>query len=107
MDLRNIDDTIVAGDVKIDKSWRGYPQNLFGNWTPDQVKRSQMLIKCSNNHTSTVYWMDVLDNGMFTRSNMGNGSASTVTSENEDTFWEILQGEVGLVWSLVCWFGLM
>jgi hypothetical protein len=96
--------------------WPGYPQNLFGNWTPDQVERSQMLIKCSKNRSSSVYWMDVLDNGSFTPSNMGNGETSdpsdtvttvdyptnTVTTVDEPAFWKILQGEVGLTLSFVC-----
>jgi hypothetical protein len=75
--------------------WPGYPQKLFGNWTPDQVERSQMLIKCSKNHSSTIYWMDVLDNGSFIPSKMGNSETTgTVTRVNEHAFWDILQREV-------------
>jgi hypothetical protein len=88
--------------------WAGYPQNLFGNWTPDQVERSQMLIKCSKNHSSTVYWMDVLDKGSFIPSKMGNSETTgTVTRLDEHAFWDsILQGEVGLTLSFVCWFDI-
>ncbi|KAJ8584948.1 hypothetical protein M405DRAFT_825860, partial [Rhizopogon salebrosus TDB-379] len=95
MDFSKIDDTTVTTQdtTSIDESWRGYPRNLFGNWTPDQVGRSQMLMKCSKNQSSTIYWMDVLENGMFARANMGNGDTTTVTTANEDDFWDMLQGE--------------
>ncbi|KAJ8593415.1 hypothetical protein M405DRAFT_879332, partial [Rhizopogon salebrosus TDB-379] len=78
MDFSKIDDmTVTTQDTtSIDESWRGYPQNLFGNWTPDQVGRSQILMKCSKNQSSTIYWMDVLDNGMFARASMGNGDTT-------------------------------
>jgi hypothetical protein len=79
----------------IDRSWRGYPQNLFGNWTPEQA--DEMLKKCSNNQPSTIYWMDVLGDGKFTTPDVGgNGHTTTVTStnEDEDKFWNMLEGEV-------------
>jgi hypothetical protein len=53
-----------------------------------------MLMKCSKNQSSTIYWMDVLNNGMFARANMGNGDTSTVMTANEGEFWDMLQGEV-------------
>jgi hypothetical protein len=85
-----------AQDVHdIDRSWRGYPQNLFGNWTPDQAH--EMLKKCSNNQPSTIYWMDVLDDGEFTLPDMeGNSHTSTVivTGTTAGGFWNILEGEV-------------
>jgi hypothetical protein len=42
-----------------------YPENLFANWQSEQVKRSQMLIKCEKNPFSTLYWIDVRDDGIF------------------------------------------
>jgi len=91
----------------------GYPQNLFGNWTPDQVERSEMLIKCSKNQSTTIYWMDVDTDGKFaspdirregrtstvtttTQDVCKNGHISTVTTINQDEFWDIMQGEVNL-----------
>ncbi|KAG2062740.1 hypothetical protein BDR04DRAFT_837156 [Suillus decipiens] len=75
----------------IEPSWRGYPQSQFGNWTPDQVKRSKMLEKCEANKTSTVYWMDVRHDGTFARSNMGgNGDTMVVGPERENGFWDML-----------------
>jgi hypothetical protein len=73
--------------------WSGYPQNLFGNWTPDQVQRSQMLIKCSKNQSSIIHWIDVLDDGKFTTPNM----TMTTTKDSEDDFWNMLQGEASLI----------
>ena len=72
--------------------WSGYPQFLFGNWTSDQVERSQMFIKCPDNQHSTIYWMDVLNDGEFTTPDMTrNGHTSTETSTN---FWKMLKEEV-------------
>lgn len=101
MDFRYVGSTTATRDVAIEESWPGYPQKLFGNWTPDQVKRSQMLTKCSNNQRSTIYWMDVLDNGKFECSSIENGHISTVATGDLEQFWRILQGEVCLVLSLV------
>ncbi|KAG2052254.1 hypothetical protein BDR06DRAFT_536498 [Suillus hirtellus] len=86
----------AASTTVVDPSWRGYPQNQFGNWTPDQVGRSKMIEKCSVNKTSTIYWMDVRNNGIFASSNIGGKGNITVVGpehESEDGFWDILQGE--------------
>jgi len=80
-------------DASTATKWSGYPQNLFGNWTPDQVQRSQMLVKCSKNQSSTIYWMDVLDDGKFTTPNM----TVTPTNDSENDFWTMLQGEASLI----------
>jgi len=99
--------TTVAADVATDKpdattavtdastatKWSGYPQNLFGNWTPDQVQRSQMLKKCSKNQSSIIYWMDVLDDGRFTTPDM----TTTITNNSENEFWNLLQGEASII----------
>jgi len=104
MDFRNIDDSTTTNDVEIDQSWPGYPQNLFGNWTPDQVGRSQMLTKCSKNQSSTIYWMDVLSSGKFVTSNISGGHISKVTTSNQEDFWDMMKGEVGLIYPcLLVW----
>ncbi|KAG0699510.1 hypothetical protein DFH29DRAFT_44556 [Suillus ampliporus] len=91
MDL-NVDFT--DSTTVIDGSWRGYPQNQFGNWTPDQVRRSQMLEKCSINKSSTVYWMDVHYDGSFTTPDIGgNGHTTVVSTQREDDLWDVLQGK--------------
>ncbi|OAX31584.1 hypothetical protein K503DRAFT_805956 [Rhizopogon vinicolor AM-OR11-026] len=95
MDFRNVDViTAKSEEPKVDTTWRGYPQNLFGNWTPDQVNRSQMLEKCSENQLSTIYWLDVLDTGEFTTPDMSrNECTSTVTTrvDSQEDFWKTLQ----------------
>ncbi|KAG2739118.1 hypothetical protein P692DRAFT_20756521, partial [Suillus brevipes Sb2] len=78
----------------IDPSWRGYPQNQFGNWTPDRVERSKMLRRCLLNNSSTIYWMDVLNDGSFASPDMGGkGDTTVVGTEHEDGFWDMLQGQ--------------
>jgi len=110
MDLKNIDSSISTGDEEIDSSWPGYPQNKFGNWTPNQVERSEMLIRCSKNQSSTVYMMDVLDNGNFVPSTMGDGDPNEPSTvgpgpESENVFWNSLQREVSLILSFACRLG--
>ncbi|KAG1883342.1 hypothetical protein F4604DRAFT_1677681 [Suillus subluteus] len=84
----------TSSTTVIDPSWRGYPQNQFGNWTPDQVGRSKMLEKCLGNKSSTIYWMDVRDDGSFGCPDLGgNGETMVVGIEHEDGFWDILQKE--------------
>jgi len=87
------DSTTVVTDASTATKWLGYPQNLFGNWTPDQVQRSQMLIKCSKNQSSTIHWIDVLDDGKFTTPDM----TVTPTKDSENDFWNMLQGEASLI----------
>ncbi|KAI6104303.1 cora-like Mg2+ transporter protein-domain-containing protein [Pisolithus sp. B1] len=38
--------------------WSNYPQNLFGNWTRDQVLRSKMLTSCSSSQSCLIYKME-------------------------------------------------
>ena len=96
------DDTTAVTDASTATQWSGYPQNLFGNWTPTQVERSQMLAKCSKNRTSTIYWMDVGNDGKFTNPDVaGGGHTSTVTTAHPEKFWEVLRPEVNLACQLV------
>ncbi|KAG1736662.1 uncharacterized protein EDB91DRAFT_1142013, partial [Suillus paluster] len=94
--------------VIIDQSWVGYPQNQFGNWTSDQVHRSQMLEKCSKNQSSAIYWIDVLHDGSFISPDIApdmgeNGHTTVVTSQREDDFWNILQGQPFFFTSSINW----
>jgi len=106
MDFKYIDDKASASNIQIDKSWRGYPRNLFGNWTPDQVERSKMLDKCSKNQSSTIHCMDVLNDGTFVKPDMNPNDRYTVSPANEQAFWEELQREVRLVCPLYANLGL-
>ncbi|KAG9311757.1 hypothetical protein JVU11DRAFT_8000 [Chiua virens] len=45
--------------------WNQYPQNLFANWMPNQVKRSQILTRCSDCKVSIVYKVNMFDDGKF------------------------------------------
>jgi len=87
------DATTAVTDASAATKWSGYPQNLFGNWTPDQVQRSQMIKKCSRNQSSTIYWMDVLDDAKFITPNM----SVTPTNDSENDFWTMLQGKASLI----------
>ncbi|KAH7912295.1 hypothetical protein BJ138DRAFT_1148795 [Hygrophoropsis aurantiaca] len=69
-------------------SWRGYPQSLFGNWTPDQVKRSKMLISCARAETSTIYKLDVMEGGQFEVRR-----TDIISKQNEDEYWQSIQEE--------------
>lgn len=60
-------------------TWSQYPQSLFRNWTCEQVKRSQMLTKCSNSELSTVYKFDVFNDGKFDK------RVETLTIRREDS----------------------
>lgn len=73
--------------------WQGYPQNLFGNWTSEQVKQSKMFKTGSTNQSSTIYWMDVREpDGSFAKSDVGGkGDTTVVSAQNLDEFWELLQ----------------
>ncbi|KAJ8580013.1 hypothetical protein M405DRAFT_855074 [Rhizopogon salebrosus TDB-379] len=73
-----------------DSHWQGYPQNLFGNWAPEQVERSQMLTRCSEN--CTLYCMDVLDDGSFISSPIrGDDDADMLANKSQDECWNIFQ----------------
>lgn len=72
--------------------WRGYPEALFGNWKPDQVKRSKMLSNCSELDMCLVHWLDVLTDGTFTvLDGEGRDQTSRVTPERINEFWELLK----------------
>ncbi|KAG1880208.1 cora-like Mg2+ transporter protein-domain-containing protein [Suillus subluteus] len=51
--------------------WRGYPQNLFGNWAADRVARSKMVENCSREprEKCRIYCVDVLESGDFKSTN--------------------------------------
>lgn len=74
------------------QSWHGYPQTLFGNWKPDQVKRSKMLSNCSELDMCSVHWLDVLTDGTFTvLDKEGEDQTTRITPESINEFWELLQ----------------
>jgi len=83
------------------RGWRGYPKSHFGNWGKEQVDHSGMLTKCSKTGPSSIYWMDVLDDGRFCSSNIGEGSKTT-KKVNENGFWSMLETLETLKVSMIC-----
>ncbi|KAG2140502.1 uncharacterized protein EDB93DRAFT_1252788 [Suillus bovinus] len=47
--------------------WRGYPENLFGNWVANRVARSKMVENCSREprEKCKIYHVDILESGAF------------------------------------------
>ncbi|KAG2138016.1 hypothetical protein DEU56DRAFT_945835 [Suillus clintonianus] len=81
-----------AGAAGQSEPWRGYPAALFGNWQPDQVKRSKMLSNCSEVDTCSVHWLDVLKDGDFKiLVEEGIDQTSRITHDRMGEFWELLQ----------------
>ncbi|KAL4068577.1 hypothetical protein V8B97DRAFT_848741 [Scleroderma yunnanense] len=72
--------------------WKKYPQNLFGNWTPDQVGRSGMLIKCSDKSHCTIYTAEALHgNGQFDKTAADRTMTVTADVASMEAFWDALQ----------------
>ncbi|KAI6131031.1 hypothetical protein EDD16DRAFT_1792413 [Pisolithus croceorrhizus] len=71
--------------------WSNYPQNLFGNWTRDQVLRSKMLTSCSSSQSCLIYKMEVRDDGHFDK--IAGEKTTTVTADKDSSqaFWKELQ----------------
>lgn len=67
--------------------WRGYPQELFGNWTATPVGRSEMLKRCPRSDPCIIYGIDVMNNGQFETHELHR-------VENEDELWSKLEKEV-------------
>jgi hypothetical protein len=72
-----------------------YPENLFPNWKSEQVKRSQMLIKCEKHLSSILYWIHVHDNGSFTTATISKDEFLDTTSQPKVSFIH-LHGSLGV-----------
>ncbi|KAG1811017.1 hypothetical protein EV424DRAFT_1542734 [Suillus variegatus] len=75
--------------------WRGYPQELFGNWTATPVGRSEMLKRCPRSDPCIIYGIDVMNNGQFK-------TLELHRVENEDELWSKLKEEESIVRENVC-----
>jgi hypothetical protein len=75
--------------------WRGYPQNLFGNWVADRVARSKMVENCSREprEKCKIYYVDVLESGEFKSANDTNPSMIEVDESALGQLWNQLQIE--------------
>ncbi|KAG2346989.1 hypothetical protein BDR05DRAFT_905609 [Suillus weaverae] len=79
---------------KGEHEWRGYPQELFGNWSPIPVARSEMLTKCARAvKPCVVYGMDVMGDGQFKTREPGL-HRTEVSEAKINEFWSKLQDEV-------------
>ncbi|KAF8523162.1 hypothetical protein BU17DRAFT_43987 [Hysterangium stoloniferum] len=50
------------------EGWRNYPESLFPNWKNAQVTESKMKTLLKESGTSTIYHIDVKENGIFMNS---------------------------------------
>ncbi|KAF9219670.1 hypothetical protein BS17DRAFT_788901 [Gyrodon lividus] len=69
------------------RSWKGYPQNLFPNWTQSQVKRCRMLTACPDSETCRIFKVDMFNSGKFDEG-MDEHGPGVVYGGTEDGFWE-------------------
>ncbi|KIJ45140.1 hypothetical protein M422DRAFT_46945 [Sphaerobolus stellatus SS14] len=65
--------------------WRNYPESRFPNWKKEQVGRSKIMTDLPSNGESTIYHIDVLQNGEFKRVN-----PSKVSDDDESAFEEAM-----------------
>ncbi|KAG6331536.1 hypothetical protein ID866_7556 [Astraeus odoratus] len=80
-----------GGLLSPEDGWKKYPQNLFGNWTPDQVRRSKMLTNCSDSRFCTIYRVDVRNNGTFDKAADEWTRTVTADTTSVNAFWRELQ----------------
>jgi len=87
--------------------WCKYPQALYPNWTPRQQKKSKIAGVIATKHdSSTIYVLDVIEDGIFV--NLGKRE---VRESTQDEQWRVMQEEVCGVHScfasssLIVWFG--
>ncbi|KAG1789706.1 uncharacterized protein HD556DRAFT_1492388, partial [Suillus plorans] len=75
--------------------WRGYPQNLFGNWVADRVARCKMVENCSRDprEKCRIYYVDALESGKF-KSARDIDPAIEVDESAISQLWDQLQIEV-------------
>ncbi|KAG2347002.1 hypothetical protein BDR05DRAFT_706999 [Suillus weaverae] len=84
---------------KGEHEWRGYPQELFGNWSPIPVARSEMLTQCARTvKPCVVYGMDVTNDGQFKTREPGLHRIE-VSEEKINEFWSKLQEEESIVFT--------
>ncbi|KAF8550189.1 hypothetical protein OG21DRAFT_1446946 [Imleria badia] len=69
------------------RSWYGYPQSRFPNWTETQVKRCEMLTACPVGE-SNVFKVDVLQDGTFGED--GPQMATITDKPSEAEFWDLI-----------------
>ncbi|KIJ05593.1 hypothetical protein PAXINDRAFT_103713 [Paxillus involutus ATCC 200175] len=91
MDSSEVEPLVPDGLVDNTEEWKRYPQSLFGNWTPDQVLRSKMLLSCNSQEPCAVHRVDILDGGKFDKSEEGRTAHVNPNSALINSFWDGLQ----------------
>jgi hypothetical protein len=80
--------------------WKDYPQSLFPNWTPAQVKKSKINIAIHDYRRDVpciIHKFDVDDNGYFRDPGKQLATESTI----KESWDEILQSRVSFILTLV------
>ncbi|KIJ07942.1 hypothetical protein PAXINDRAFT_18895 [Paxillus involutus ATCC 200175] len=96
MDSSEVEPLVPDGLVDNTEEWKRYPQSLFGNWTPDQVLRSKMLLSCNSQEPCAVHRVDILDGGKFDKSEEGRTAHVNPNSALINSFWDGLQEIVSI-----------
>ncbi|KIJ63951.1 hypothetical protein HYDPIDRAFT_112438 [Hydnomerulius pinastri MD-312] len=77
-----------GGVVDSQSTWKEYPQNLFPNWTNNQVERCKMLSACSDSDNCRIFKADFLDDGRFDEN--ADDQVYEVSAVDSDGFWHQL-----------------
>ncbi|KIK99660.1 hypothetical protein PAXRUDRAFT_30370 [Paxillus rubicundulus Ve08.2h10] len=92
MDSSKVQPLVTHGSAdSTEERWEKYPQSLFGNWTPDQVSRSKMLLNCNSVEPCSIHRMDILDGGKFDKAGEGRTVHVKADPASTNAFWESLQ----------------
>ena len=81
-----------------DGCWAQYPQSLFPNWTPSQVRRSAIADICAKTRSEgpcLIHYADVYHN----RKSFSADKTRSISEENKEEFWEVLRDSVRHPWS--------
>ena len=91
--ILNIIGSCGHDDCEDCRQWIAYPQSLFGNWTKKPVRKCGIeRAVMDREHSSTIYTVDVLENGVF-----GDSGEERVTTSNKRQYWRnSLQPEVSI-----------
>jgi hypothetical protein len=77
-------------DPECNGCWAKYPQSLFPNWTPRQVKRSDIENICARSDIPCViHHVDVGENAEFS-----NAEKDSVSGEANEVFWKMMRETV-------------
>ncbi|KAH7929174.1 hypothetical protein BV22DRAFT_1125947 [Leucogyrophana mollusca] len=86
-DLGSVNIESATSEEIPDERWKEYPQNLFPNWTTEQVKRSKILTSSPDTEDCCTYRVDVLSNGTFKDCPLPKGK------HNKEDTWKLVQAK--------------